>query len=494
MDDSRARKYQLSKVLAVLVTAALAAVLAIASPAAADTTVTTTDLTSDLNPSTYGDAITLTATVTGDAPTGSVTFTDGATTLDVVALVGGVAVLVTDELTAGDHTIVATYGGDLGNDPSTSTGLVQSVESVETATNLDSDANPSQYGDSVTLTATVIGGDPTGTVSFDDGATHLGDGTVTDGEATLTTSTLSVGDHTITATYAGDANHDGSTSNNLVQTVAVVGTTTLLESSANPSDFGEAVTFTATVLGDSPTGSVSFDDGATHLGDGTVTDGEATLTTSALSVGSHTVTATYSGDTNNDMSVSAELVQSVGVVGTTTTVVSDANPSVLGDLVTFTATVTGADPTGTVTFTDGATVLGSAPVDGSGEASLETSTLAVGAHTITATYSGDDNNGVSSDDLVQTVDKLGTATTLASSLNPSTTADSVTLTATVTGGPTPTGSVTFKDGATVLGSANLNGSGVATLGAGPFTAGAHSLTATYGGDANHVGSSGSLTQ
>ena len=129
----------------------------------------------------------------------------------------------------------------------------------------------------MTFTATVsaASGTPTGTVTFKDGATTLGTGTLSGGVATFATSSLAIGGHTVTAVYGGDTNFTGSTSPGLTQTVNQGATTTSLGSSANPSVFGQSVTFTATVAAASPasgtpTGTVTFKDGATTLGTGTL--------------------------------------------------------------------------------------------------------------------------------------------------------------------------------------------------------------------------------
>ena len=90
---------------------------------------------------------------------------------------------------------------------------------------------------------------------------------------------------------------------------------TILTSSTNPSEFGSSVTFTAIVTGSggSPTGTVTFNDGASTLGSGTLAGGTATLSTSALTVGTHTITAVYSGDAIFAPSISSALSQVVGV-------------------------------------------------------------------------------------------------------------------------------------------------------------------------------------
>jgi len=184
-------------------------------------------------------------------------------------------------------------------------------------------------------------------------------------------------------------------------------TTTAVSSSLNPSVFGQPVTFTATVATDPPgggvpTGSVTFKDGAAILGTGALDgSGQATLTTSALGAAAHAITALYGGDTTFARSTSAVLTQTVSRAATTTALSSSPNPSLFTQTVTFTATVTsGAGlPTGTVTFTEGATVLASGvTVDGAGHAAFSTATLAVGSHTVTASFTGSANWANSSGD------------------------------------------------------------------------------------------------
>src|SRR5205823_2240064 len=121
-------------------------------------------------------------------------------------------------------------------------------------------------------------------------------------------------------------------------------TTTTLVSSPNPSVFGQLVTLTATVTGIAgvppPTGSVLFKDGAVTLGAMTLnTSATATLTTSTLAVGIHSLTAVYAGDSRFAGSASIVLRQVVNKAATTTTLTSSPNPSVGGQAVTFTATV-----------------------------------------------------------------------------------------------------------------------------------------------------------
>jgi len=215
-----------------------------------------------------------------------------------------------------------------------------------------------------------------------------------------------VDSHNITATYSGDSTHAASTSSILTQTVnASFTTTTALTSTPNPSTYGQNVVFTALVSSSSgtPTGTVTFLDGATPLGSSALAGGSATLSVSSLSVGTHTVTAQYNGDVTFGGSTSSGLSQTVNKADTTTTLTSNHNPSNNSQPVTFTATVSPSTATGTVQFFDGGTLLGSAPLSG-GVASLTTSTLSGGTHSVTASYGGDGNyNGSASAVLTQTV-------------------------------------------------------------------------------------------
>jgi hypothetical protein len=184
---------------------------------------------------------------------------------------------------------------------------------------------------------------------------------------------------------------------------------------------------------------------------------------------------------------------------TTTTISSSPNPSIYGQAVTFTATVTsyvGAPSDGeTVTFTKGTKVLGTGILSG-GSASFTTSTLPAATNYVKAVYGGDSNLlGSTSKPVQQVVNKATTTTTLTSSLNPSNFGQSVTFTASVAPqfSGTVTGNVTFYDGATALKTVAVSG-GVAKFTTSTLTSGSHNITATYNGSGNFTGSSGSLTQ
>jgi len=170
--------------------------------------------------------------------------------------------------------------------------------------------------------------------------------------------------------------------------------------------------------------------------------------------------------------------------------ITPANP-VVGQTVSIVANLAAATgaaaPTGNVTFTsgsDGTTILGKAAVDGSGNATLNLSSLTAGTYKVFAAYAGDTAYNIGSSPVGQfTVSSTAaTATTLAASATTVTVGSALTLTATVTStSDVPVGSVNFLDGATLLGSGTLNSSGVGTLSISTLTLGGHTLTAQYAG-------------
>jgi len=400
-------------------------------------------------------------------------------------------------------------------------------EPVASATALVSSANPATLGAVVTFTATVTGSSPTGTVGFTaDGTSIAGCAAVTLASgfgaartATCSTSGLALGVHAIVASYSGDAGNLPSASAPLSQVIneaTLQPTTTTLASSLNPANPGALITFTATVTGASPTGTVGFtDDGvpvpgcaavvvtAGSFGSGIPT---AKCSTSGLAAGTHQIVASYSGDAANAPSASAPLAQVInsGPAPTTTVLVTSLNPSTVGSSVTFTATVSGSSPTGTVDFRDGGATIagcGAQPLNGAGQATCTTSSLGAGTHSITAGYGGDANNLASvSPALSQVVNPAvvpSLTIVLASSLNPSRTGNAVTFTATVTGNA-PTGVVRFtSNGANITGcfAVALTGTGntrTAACTTSSLAMGIHRILAAYSGDANNAAASSAM--
>ncbi|MEW2435599.1 Ig-like domain-containing protein, partial [Streptomyces caniferus] len=249
-----------------------------------------------------------------------------------------------------------------------------------TTTTVSSSPDPSVVGETVSFSATVApvapgAGTPTGTVVFlvTDGVTTVSlTGTLSGGSTSVSTNGLvTAGVYSVTATYGGDGNFTGSVGAD-TQTVAPATTATVVSSSPDPSVVGETVTFTATVTpvlpgAGTPTGTVNFlvTDGVTTVSlTGTLSGGTVSVSTNGLvTAGTYTVTATYAGDGNFTGSSGSD-TQTVTQASTTTEVTTSPDPSVVGETVTFSATVSpvspgAGTPTGTVTFvaTDGVTTV-----------------------------------------------------------------------------------------------------------------------------------------
>ncbi len=492
------------------------------NPQVVNTANTTTAVTSSSNPQSYGLVVTFTATVSAASPgsgtpTGTVTFLDGGSPIATRTLASGSANLATSALAVGNHTITTSYGGDgnFNGSAGSLTGNPQVIDKDGTSLTLTSSQNPSVFGQSVTFTATVsaAGGTPTGMVTFLDGGTPIGSGTLSSGVAAFATSTLATGGHTITATYAGDGNFNGGSGalTGTPQVVNKAATAIDVASSVNPSVYGQPVTFIAIVGATAPgsgtpTGTVTFLDGGTPIGTATLSAGVARFPTSALAPGNHTITASYGGDVNFAGSAGAQgdNPQVVNLADTSSFLSSSENPSVFGEAVTFTATVlvvspgAGA-PTGIVTFMDGGLTIGTGALSGSA-ATFTTSDLVVGSHTITASYAGDANFNASSGALAGNPQVVNTASTSTSvnSTSPSTVGQAVTFTAAVAvtspGAGTPTGTFAFtNDGGAVSGCGNVD-IAVGTCVITETTAGTHIIVATYSGDDDFAGSTGSKSQ
>ena len=435
------------------------------------------------NPS-VGDMVTLTATVSPSSATGTVTFKDGATTLSTSAVSGGIATFTTTSLGVGVHSLTATYNGDSNFTSSTSSPQSVTVSKTNTTTAVTATPNPAVSGQTVTLTATVSPSTATGSILFKDGATTLATVAISGGTASHTLNSLSVGNHTITAEYSGDAAYNSSSGNTSLSIIKIDTSTTLVVSNANPI-FGTSITFTATVS-PSATGSVTFKDGATTLATVALSGSTASYSTSLLTVGGHTVTAEYSGDSTHNPSISANVGVTVGKITTSTSLSASATSVDVGTHVTLTASVS-PSATGIVIFKDGATTIATVALDGSSSATFTTNALSVGAHSITAAYQGNSTHDGSTSSVVTiTVNVIATNTTLSASATNIVFPASVTLVATVSPASAG-GSVTFKDGSVILGTVTLS-NGTASLTVNTLSPGNHAITASYSGDASHAAS------
>ena len=189
---------------------------------------------------------------------------------------------------------------------------------------------------------------------------------------------------------------------------------------------------------------------------------------------------------------------------TTVTVDDASSQSVVGQTVVFTASIASPAPgtTGTVQFADDGDPIGSGVVSG-GQATFETSSLALGAHTITAVYEGDDNfvGGSSTNTVTQTVGQAATPTEVTSAHDPGLVGQTIAYTATVAvatpGSGTPTGTASFSDGGNPIPGCQ----GLALSPAPPLvvtcpqaydTTASQDITVAYSGDANFTVSSGAM--
>ncbi len=551
----------------------------------------TTVVTSSANPSTYGQSVTLTATITGEfnfvkgKPAkkgarkpdvgGTVTWSanTGCGTTAVTSGNPGVATCTTSSLATGTDAITATYSGDSNHGGSTGTLSGGQVVNQAASTIAVTGVSPASedYGSTapVTITAqlswTGSGSAPTASdvsiggsgLSGSFGGTSCG---APSGTTITCTNTYSpggadvAGNYTMTGAFAGDTNYSASTSsqsNNF--TINAATTTTSVSSTPNPSTYAQQVTFTATITAENgPVGrngkrsarkpdvggtvawSTNTGCGTTNVTGGTSGNpGVATCTTSAathLPVGTDAVTATYSGDSNH--SGSAGSVNQVVQGGIATTIdVTNVSPS---------NEDYGADSPVTITAVLSWTGHGTAPtasdvtISGNGNGTYGSTSCAArvnetitctatytpsnadgaGTYTETAAFSGDVNYATSSSPETNnfTINAASSTTVVGSSANPSTYGQSVTFTATITAEngpvgrngkrsarkPDVTGTVAWSAN-TGCGTTNVTGGtsgnpGVATCTTSSLNAGSYTIIATYSGDANHGGSSGTLNQ
>ena len=215
--------------------------------------------------------------------------------------------------------------------------------------------------------------------------------------------------------------------------------------------------------------------------------GTATYSGTAPSAGAYTVIASYGADTVYDYGTSAPTTLTVNNTAATTTMLT-ATPAAakIGATVTLTATIsgTGATPTGSVTFLDGTTTLGTAALAG-GVATYTTTSLTVASHSLTARYSGDGTFSGSTSTPQTVVVSLNTVTVgLTATPGVSPVGGTVTLSATLAGATSstaPTGTMTFYNGTTVVGTASV-ASSAATVTTTMLPAGSDGITAMYSGD------------
>lgn len=490
-----------------------------------DNTTTTLQVTPNSNISANQQA-SLVATVV-DAnnvavTSGEVTFfnlTTNATIASASVNSQGVASYTSSSWPVGTFDIEATYVGPITFGASSASAMLTVTNSVtitNTVTTLRIAPPDITAAQSSVLEATVTdtSGNPvtTGTVTFFNTTTNTPIQTIpvaSDGTADLLTGNWPPGKFVIEATYQGPVTMapSGDSANLQVFAVMATTTTTVTVVSPSPAPLGQPVEITASVSASEltgPTGTVTFYSDGSPIGTGTLnSSGVATLSIpGGLPLGTHQITASYGGDTLDSPSgpsapVTLDVFQ---VVGTSTTPSVSPSPSVLGQSVNLSATVTAPSgtPTGSVSFNLGS-ASGTTLCSGAlarGVATCSTASLPLGQNTIVASYSGDANDLASSASTSTTVNPAPSATVASATPATSQQGQQVTLSASVTSATglplTPTGSVTFS-----LGSASGPTICIATVSAGTATCtttalptGSDTIVANYGGDSTFAGSLG----
>lgn len=473
---------------------------------------TTSLITSSINPSIYDQSTILDAYVSSafGVPDGVVSFFDGYTNIYSSALSNGFANFTYIPPTAGAHNLTVQYLGTDVFAGSTSPIVVQNVSKGNVTLSLaeNTGVTTTTYGVNLSFTATlsysIVGSVETGTISFYDGYSLLSTVAVSSNHSSYSTQFLSGGSHNISAIYSGDTNFNTATSNTLTQTVNPLSTSTsiVISSGTNPTVIGNSVIYRATVSSSFgiPDGYINFFDGYTIIGILSLNvDGQASLSTSFSSIGTHVITAQYLASTNYQTSTSSPINQVVDGYLASVSLTSSINPSVTDQSTTFTATVsgTGPTPTGNVTFTSNGTTISTVALAGT-TATLNHS-FTSGIFSIIATYNGDSHySSASSTTLSQRVEKESTTTNVTENPSPGcslqNTAYTITTVSNLPGSTTiPTGTITLsaQDAfgvTTTLGSGSLS-SGSLVINSAALSSGSYTVVASYSGDSNYSSSS-----
>jgi acetyl esterase/lipase len=298
-----------------------------------------------------------------------------------------------------------TYHGGDGNDVVLSTAAAATVAVTTTP-------NPNYAGQSVTVDVTVSGasGTPTGSVTVSVGGKPVGTSSLVNGHATVTTAPFAgTNDWQVTAAYSGDGTYAAATGQT-TQHVISNSTATSVSASPNPAAIGQNVTFNATVTrttgagGSAGTaGTVTFKDNSAAFATQPVTNGTATFQSSSLAAGDHAITAEFSGSGNDQASASAPVTLRIRNSSTVSANVlaGSQQPRILVHV-----SGNGSVPTGAITVSNGATIIGSGTLDASGYATIELQGLAPSTYTLTVAYNGDSNYTASSTTAVVTINAL----------------------------------------------------------------------------------------
>ncbi|HEY6413539.1 MAG TPA: Ig-like domain repeat protein [Edaphobacter sp.] len=387
---------------------------------------TPSTLTSSQNPATVGQSVTFTDTVTFNgsasaAAPGTVSFYDngstllGAQSINAQPNTTATATFTTNGLSVGTHSISAVLTS--GNSYSSAATLNQVILGLPTTTILTASPKGGYALQPITLAATVSATGtaiPTGSVTFYDGTAALGSAPVDNtGHAVYTTSLITGGTHLLHAVYSGDTTFASSTSPNVTETLQANLTSTTLTTSLNPSAALQLLSVTAQVSSSTTTAPLSPVSclctitltiaGLPPNVSPTVTlpvhNGAATFSI-LLNAGTYALSATFNGTPSFAASTSTPIQQTVVPAPTTLTLTASPNTATQHQPVNLSATLTApvsiVSPSGTLTFFDGANAFATAPIAGNTQsntvtATVSTSTLAVGTHTITANYPGNPN-------------------------------------------------------------------------------------------------------
>jgi hypothetical protein len=462
----------------------------------------TTIMASPTSPQHAGTKVTFTATITPSTATGTVQFKTGSTDIgSPVAVTAGTASITTSTLPLGTDLVSATFSPTVDDAYSSSIGnTVFSVTTAPTKTTLTTTPPDSQaVGQNVKLEASLTPTTAPGTVQFKVGTTDIGSPvTVSGGQASTTTTALPIGTDDLSAVYTptSGSGYGPSMGTGSIKITAIPTTTILTVTPASPRDYGTSVNLKATVAPSGAPGTVKFTVGSTTLGTKAVSAGIASITTTALPIGTNTVVATFTPTADSGYGPSAGTT-SYTITATPTTTTLTATPagtSTYGSTVSLKATVSPSGAPGTVKFTVGSTTLGTKAVS-AGIASITTTALPIGTNTVVATFTStaDSGYGPSMGTVSYTITKITTTTTLtATPASPQYVGTSVTLKATVTPSGAP-GTVKFTVGPTTLGTKAVSG-GVASITTTALPVGADTITAAFTpSSGNYAGSTGTAS-
>ena len=452
----------------------------------------------------YGQAVTLSATVTGTSitPTGSVVFTVDASTYSA-ALVNGTASTMVSGLNAGSHTVSAAYTSTNGYAASTSSTATLVVGQAPSAVALAASPNPAAQGKPETLTATVTGaGAPTGTVLFLSGATTLCSSPLNGAGITTCAFTPSAsGALALSAQYQGDANHVASSAS---LTLNVYDAAISVQFASTQLVYPGATNITACVAGATkatPTGALQIDDGSTRLTTLTLGGNGCAYwyISPGLSAGTHSITAVYSGDKNNPAGASAPTVLTVSPVPVKMSVSCWNASFPYGGNYQCTVNVSSnaGSAQGDITYSYNGGAPAAVALSG-GNAEFTITQPAVGSQSVVIGYAQQTNYAAAAP---QTESFTVTPAPVNVSLTPSTyyttVGTRVTFSASVAswsaGPPSNNGAVSFYDGSTLLATVPVNGTGQASYATSTLPAGRQTITATYAGGANYASGSASAT-